>query len=172
MKVNEWKWKKMKVNERQFPECSLFPRELGNRPGGSPFSLGEEQTFSECVSFPRKKESHPKKRPARGLRRNRFIELREYEREERRDMVKKKREDERENAEWERERWNKVKKLFSKNVWEPAKSARWISSTCFEKKKKTLSNELFLMFPSKVQNLTVFLNYLHDSNSIFEAAGN
>ena len=30
---------------------------------------------------------------------------------------------------------------------------------------------MFPHFPSKVQNLTEFLNYLHDSNSIFRAAG-
>ena len=34
---------------------------------------------------------------------------------------------------------------------------------------KSLSDELFLHFSSKVQNLTVFFNYLHDSNSIFRA---
>ena len=39
-----------------------------------------------------------------------------------------------------------------------------------KKKKKPLSDELFLVFPSIVQNLTVFFNYLHDSNSIFRAA--
>ena len=33
--------------------------------------------------------------------------------------------------------------------------------------KKSLSDEIFLHFSSKLQNLTVFLNYLHDSNSIF-----
>ena len=55
------------------------------------FSLGEEQTLSECVSFPRKKESHPKKRPARGLRGDRFIELREDEREEKRHDEKEER---------------------------------------------------------------------------------
>ena len=36
--------------------------------------------------------------------------------------------------------------------------------------KKSLSDELFLHFSSKVQNLTV-CKYLHDSNSIFRAAG-
>ena len=34
-------------------------------------------------------------------------------------------------------------------------------------RKKSLSDELFLHFSSKVQNLTVFFNYLHDSNPIF-----
>ena len=42
--------------------------ELGSRPGGSPFSQGEEQTFSECALFLRKKGSRPGERPGRGLR--------------------------------------------------------------------------------------------------------
>ena len=55
-----------------------------------------------------------------------------------------------------------------KKSFRTLKPARGISPKCFEK--KSPSDELFLHFPSKVQNLAVF-NYLHDSNSIFWAQG-
>ena len=38
---------------------------MKERPGGSPFSIGEEQTFSECALFPVKKDPD-----AQGRRRN------------------------------------------------------------------------------------------------------
>ena len=41
----------------------------------------------------------------------------------------------------------------------------------FRKKKKTRRTNYSSIFPSKVQNLTVFFNYLHDSNSIVRARG-
>ena len=42
------------------PECLcrmfIIPQgKKGSRPGGSPFSIGEEKTFSDCECFPRKK---------------------------------------------------------------------------------------------------------------------
>ena len=49
----------------------MIPLGIRGRPGGSPFSLGEEQTFSECAIYPWKKESHPggdRERPASDLR--------------------------------------------------------------------------------------------------------
>ena len=45
-----------------------------------------------------------------------------------------------------------------------------ISPKCFEKK-KTPSDELFLHFVCKKCRIWPFLNYLHDSNSIFWAQG-
>ena len=38
-------------------------------------------------------------------------------------------------------------------------------------RKKFLSDETFLIVLSRVQNLIVLFNYLHDSNSTFRAAG-
>ena len=40
----------------------------GGRPGGSPFSPGEEQTFSACALFPRKKAEPHGGTPASDLR--------------------------------------------------------------------------------------------------------
>ena len=42
---------------------------------------------------------------------------------------------------------------------------------CFEKKKKKPLERIIPHFPSKVQNLTSFFNYLHVSNPTFRAAG-
>ena len=54
--------------------------------------------------------------------------------------------------------------LFSKKCFKTLKPARWISPKCFEKKIPFGRN--IPPFSSKVQNLTVFFNYLHDSNSM------
>ena len=71
---------------------------------------------------------------------------REKRRKEKREARQEKRQDE------ERERWKT--KIFSKKCFKTLKPARWISSTCFEK--DSLSDELFLLFSAKVQNLAVF----------------
>ena len=58
--------------------------------------------------------------------------------------------------------------FFSKNVSEPSNPS---DELALNVSKKTFSDELFLLFSSKVQNLTFFQLFLHDSNSIFRAAG-
>ena len=93
----------------------------------------------------------------------------EEKREERREKMKR-----RWKGEWKR-KWREEKRrkrwfFFKEKCFKTLKPARWISPKCFEKK-KSLSDELFLHFSAKVQNLTVFFNYLHDSNSIFWARG-
>ena len=58
-----------------------------------------------------------------------------------------------------------------KKVSEPSNPPDESAPKCFEKKKKSPSDELFLHFSSKVESSEynrVFI-YLHDSNSIFRA---
>ena len=76
-----------------------------------------------------------------------------------RDRMKKKREDERE---MKRDRGD----FFPTNVSEPSNPPDELAQNV---SKKSPSDDLFLHFPSKVQNLAVFFIYLHDSNSFFWA---
>ena len=76
--------------------------------------------------------------------------MREDEKEETREKMKKQREDERENE----ERCKEMKEnLFFKNVSRPSNPPDELVQN---DSKKSLSDELFLHFSSKVQNLTVF----------------
>ena len=59
--------------------------------------------------------------------------------------------------------------FFSKKCFRTLKPARLFSPKCFEK--KSPSDELFLHFFCKSSESDRFFNYLHDSNSIFRAAG-
>ena len=87
------------------------------------------------------------------------------EKEDRREKMKKKREDERDNEEREMKRGDLNKKCFR-----TLKSARWISPKCFEKK-KIPSGRIIPPFFLRKCRIWPFLNYLHDSNSIFRARG-
>ena len=58
------------------------------------------------------------------------------------------------------------KRFFPKNVSRPSNPPDELAQNV-SKKKKSISDELFLHFSAKVQNLAVFI-YLHDSNSIFK----
>ena len=90
---------------------------------------------------------------------------REDERENEEREMKRKREDERENEERDERKYD----CFPKMLQDP--QTRQVNEPKMFRKKKSPSDELFLHFSSKVQNLTVFFNYLHDSNSIFRARG-
>ena len=59
---------------------------------------------------------------------------------------------------------DKKNDFFQKNFSEPSNPPDELAQKV---SRKSLSDELFLHFSSKVQSLTVFFNYLHDSNSIF-----
>ena len=204
MKEYERKWKKMQEHERKWKTLKEIERKwkemtenrvlvqnvhysLGNkgsRPGGSPFSPGEEQTFSECALFPEKKgeppREHPRatrERPASDLRGQVFWrrdisifrtemkikDKRREDREKRREKTRREKKKEKMKREdEERRRWNEMKEniFFLKN-------ARWISPKCFDK--KSLSDELFLHFFFESSESDRFSNYLHDSNLIFRA---
>ena len=54
-KENERKWNKMKENRVPFPECSLFPRELGEPPGRLPFFPGRGANFLRMCIIPQEK---------------------------------------------------------------------------------------------------------------------
>ena len=59
-------------------------------------------------------------------------------------------------------------KIFLTNVSRPSNPPDEVVQNV---SKKSPSDDLFLHFSWKVQNLTVFSNCLHDSNSIFRAWG-
>ena len=75
----------------------------------------------------------------------------------------------RENEERETKRDERKDDFSEKNVSEPSNPLDE-SSKCFEKK-KNLSDELFRDFPFESSESNRVSNYLHDSNSIFRAAG-
>ena len=63
----------------------------------------------------------------------------------------------------------KEKMIFFWKIFQASNPPDELAQKCFEK--KSLSDESFLHFSSKVQHLTVFFKYSHDSNWIFRAGG-
>ena len=95
----------------------------------------------------RSKEKRRRRRREKQREDEREVE-REEGREDQGDQEKMKREREM------KKRWKRRCFFFLKNVWELPKFARWIGSTYF--KKKSLSDELLLIFFESSQKLTVF----------------
>ena len=144
---NERKKRKWKKTECLFPECSLFQNVQEKR---------EEKRREE-------KRREEKRREEKRREEKREDKKREDEREKKR-QDEEEREDERENC---KRKWREIevkKSFFLKIVWEPSNPPGELAQNVSN---KSLSDELSLHFSSKVQNVTVFSNYLHDSNSIF-----
>ena len=117
-----------------------------------------------------KKEREDKAREEEIERREEARQEKRQDEEEREDEREKKRQDEREN---ERENEEKRKEgkddFFRKNVSRPSNPPDELAQKCFEK--KSVSDELFLLFFCKSAESGRFFIYLHDSNSIFRAQG-
>ena len=65
----------------------------------------------------------------------------------------------------------KEKVFFCKNVSRPSNPPDELAQNVSKKKKKSLPDELFLHVSFESAESGRFLNYLHDSNSIFLARG-
>ena len=70
---------------------------------------------------------------------------------------------------WARYRDERKEDFFAKNVSGPSNPPDELAQNV--SKRNPRRTNYFSIFSSKVQNLTVFFNYLHDSNSIFRAGG-
>ena len=123
----------------------------------------EENEDRERETRRRKRRRQNKTRREKKQDKRRDKTRREKKKDKRRDRMKKKREDEREKErqdETEERRWQRKWKELEvnfcpKNVWGPSNPPDELAKNV-SKKKKSPSDELFLQFLSKVQNLAVF----------------
>ena len=128
-------------------------------------------------------EEKKKREDEREKKREKMKKKREDEREKKREKMKKKREDEREKKrekmKKKRDKMNEIMKrdkderksffFFPKNVSRPSNPPDELAQNV--SKKNPFRTNYSSIFSAKVQNLAVFFIYLHDSNSIFRAAG-
>ena len=115
-----------------------------------------------------KEKVKDKRREDREKRRERTRREKKQDKMKKRDRMKKKMKGRMKREIEEKRKEGKI--VFQKNGSRPSNPPDELAQHV-SKKKKNLSDELFLFFSAKVQNLAVFSIYLHDSNSIFWAQG-
>ena len=126
----------------------------------------------------REKKKEKRREEKRREEKRKRREEKRREGEEKRREEKRREEKRRERREEKRTKRGEMKKRRDEKIWTNSKKcfktlkpARWISPTCFEKKKSP-SDELFLHFSAKVQNLTFFSNIYMIRIRFFLGPGN